>query len=67
METEGVEVDSLVRHGHIAEVMNRVAQQHGVVGMFIGRLGNGRLKNLLFGSVTSQLVQSAHVPVTVVP
>lgn len=67
METEGVEVTSIVRHGHIAEVMNRLAQEHNVVGMYIGRLGNGRLKNLLFGSVTSQLVQSANVPVTVVP
>ena len=67
MDTEGLETIGVVRHGHIAEVMNRLAREHSVAGMFIGRLGNGRLKSLLFGSVTSQLVQSAHVPVTVVP
>jgi len=67
IELDGVETDTLVRHGHIAEVMNRLADQHKVTGMYIGRLGNGRLKSIMFGSVTNQLVQSAHVPVTVVP
>lgn len=64
---EGLETESMVRHGNIAEVMNRVATERHAIGMYIGRLGNGRLKNILFGSVTSQLVQSSHIPVTVVP
>ena len=63
----GVEVEGVVRHGNIAEVMIRLVEEHNAVAMFIGRLGTTRLKSMLFGSVTSNLVQMSPVPVVVVP
>ncbi len=63
----GVDTEGIVRHGHIAEVMIRLAKEHNAIGMFIGRLGTTSLKTMLFGSVTSNLVQTSPIPVTVVP
>jgi nucleotide-binding universal stress UspA family protein len=64
---KGLEVESLVRHGHVAEVLCELAQERGVAQIFSGRLGRGRFKSLLFGSVAGSLVQVSPVPVTVVP
>ncbi len=63
----GVETEGIVRHGHIAEVMISLAEEHNAVGMFIGRIGTTTLKTMLFGSVASNLVQTSPIPVTVVP
>ena len=62
-----VEVSGVMRHGHPAQVLNDLAADHGAIQTFIGRRGHSRLKNLLFGSVASDLVQTSRVPVTVVP
>lgn len=64
---EGLEVEGLVRHGHVAEVLCELATERGAAQIFSGRLGRGRFKSLLFGSVAGSLVQVAPVPVTVVP
>jgi len=64
---EGLEIESLVRHGHVAEVLCDLATERGAAQIFSGRLGRGRFKSLLFGSVAGSLVQVAPVPVTVVP
>ncbi len=63
----GVETEGVVRHGNIAEVMIRLAKDYNAIGMFIGRLGTASLKTKLFGSVTSNLVQTSPIPITVVP
>jgi nucleotide-binding universal stress UspA family protein len=62
-----VDVSGLMRHGHPAQVLNDLAAEHRAIQVFIGRRGHSRLKNLLFGSVASDLVQTSIVPVTVVP
>jgi nucleotide-binding universal stress UspA family protein len=51
----------------VAEVLCELAQERGVAQIFSGRLGRGRFKSLLFGSVAGSLVQVSPVPVTVVP
>jgi len=62
-----LEVETVVRHGHVAEVLCNLAREKGAAQIFSGRLGRGRFEALLFGSVAGSLVQVAPVPVTVVP
>lgn len=62
-----VEIEAMIRHGHPAEVLSAVAQDEGATQIIVGRLGRSKLRTLLFGSVTSNLVQMSPVPVTVVP
>jgi nucleotide-binding universal stress UspA family protein len=63
----GVSVETIVRHGRIAETIVDIARENEVSHIFIGRLGESRLHSMIFGSVTSALVQTSLVPVTVVP
>jgi len=63
----GVEVQAEVRHGHAAEVLCLMAGELKATQIYIGRRGQSKFANLIFGSVASNLVQVAPVPVTVVP
>lgn len=63
----GISVESEIRHGHIAETIISLAEQHKCRQIVIGQRGESSFKELLFGSVASTLVQTSTVPVTVVP
>lgn len=63
---EGLEVTGLVRHGHVANTLDRLARKHGVTNIILGRNGDSVFKKM-FGSVGSHLVQTADCAVTVVP
>jgi nucleotide-binding universal stress UspA family protein len=63
----GVDAEGLVRHGHAAETLDRLARENDVTCLVVGRKGASRLKAQIFGSVASNLVQIADRPVTVVP
>ncbi len=63
----GISVETVVRHGKIAETLNTLASEYEASQIYIGRLGESRIKSMIFGSVTAALVQSASVLVTVVP
>ena len=67
LKSEGLEVEGLVRHGHVADTLNSLAKSKGVVNIILGRQGTSKLKTHVFGSVGSRLVQSAECAVTVVP
>jgi nucleotide-binding universal stress UspA family protein len=67
LKTEGLDVEGLVRHGHVADTLNSLAKSKGVVNIILGRQGTSKLKAHVFGSVGSRLVQSAECAVTVVP
>jgi len=62
-----IEASSDVRWGHPAEVLAEQAVDLGAFMIVIGRVGESRLKSLLFGSVASRTVQLAACPVLVVP
>lgn len=64
---QGLDVQSVVRHGHAAEALSEIAGEIGAVQIFIGRRGVSRIAAMLFGSVAGSLVQVSPVPVTVVP
>jgi len=63
----GIDGDRIVRHGNVTEVLSGLAAEYGADQIIVGRIGESGLKSLLFGSVTTKLVQLSNVPVTVVP
>ena len=67
LKSEGLDVEGIVRHGHVADTLNALAKSKGAVNLILGRQGTSKLKTHVFGSVGSRLVQSAECPVTVVP
>ncbi len=64
---QGVEASAVVHHGHVAESLCEIAEEAGAAQIFIGRTGHSKFETRLFGSVPGALMQSAPVPVTVVP
>ena len=67
LKNAGIEAEGVVRHGNVADVLNGLAVEYRAIQIVVGRVGASGLKSLIFGSVTSKLVQVASVPVTVVP
>lgn len=63
----GLEVSSLVQHGDPVDLLIDVAEENEAVQIVVGRTGDSRVKRAIFGTIPSQLVQHAPVPVTVVP
>jgi nucleotide-binding universal stress UspA family protein len=63
----GIEVKSVVRHGHAAQALSALAVEYGAAQIFVGRRGVSTIAAMLFGSVAGSLVQISPVPVTVVP
>jgi nucleotide-binding universal stress UspA family protein len=63
----GVEIEGVVRHGHPAETLVRLAREHDAAWITVGRVGQSRVRTLLFGSTPSSLIQLSPVPVLVVP
>lgn len=64
---QGLSVESVVRYGHVAEVLCDLAKEHGATQMIVGRTGEKGLQARLFGSVAGMLAQAAPVPCTIVP
>ena len=67
LKAEGINVETVVHHGKIAETLLELGDQHGISQIYIGRRGESRVHAMIFGSVSAALVQTASVPVTVVP
>ncbi|MGB5329284.1 MAG: universal stress protein [Gammaproteobacteria bacterium] len=67
LKADGLNVETVVHHGKIAETLLELGEQHGVTQIYIGRRGESRMHAMIFGSVSAALVQTASVPVTVVP
>ena len=65
--TDGVEVDSVIKYGHVAETLADIAIEAGATQIVIGRTGQSSLKVRVFGSVAGTLAQIAPVPCTIVP
>ena len=67
LKKEGITVETIVRHGHTANVSIDLAERNDVAQIFVGRSGSDGIKARFFGSVASRLAQASPVPVTVVP
>lgn len=64
---EGVEFTTAIRFGKPSEVLADVAKDEGHSLVFVARTGDSGLREAIFGSTASRLVQHATVPVVVVP
>ncbi len=63
----GVQVNSVIRYGHVAETLAEIAKNESASAMFIGRTGQSNLATRFFGSVAGTVAQIAPVPCTIVP
>jgi nucleotide-binding universal stress UspA family protein len=62
----GFKASGLVRHGDVAETLNRLTVENGGSQIIVGRASSDGFTKRIFGSSTQNLVMSADVPVTVV-
>jgi len=65
--SEGLEVDSVIRYGHVAKTLVEIAEQEAAAQIFIGRMGDGSFTSRVFGTVAATLAEIAPVPCTIVP
>jgi len=66
LKTAGFSAQGVVRHGDVAETLNKVTVENGGTQIVVGRASADGIKKRLFGSATQNLVMHADVPVTVV-
>ena len=64
---DGIEVTHEIRFGKPSEVLADMAKDEGHDLVFVARTGDSGLREAIFGSTASRLVQHAPVPVVVVP
>ncbi len=64
---KGVTPRTVIRYGHVAEVLNDIVAKEGGSQLFVGRTGHTGMAARLFGAVTISLAQAATVPCTIVP
>ncbi len=62
----GFQAHGVVRHGDVAETLNKITVENGGSQIVVGRASADGIKKRLFGSATQNLVMHADVPVTVV-
>lgn len=62
----GFNASGLVRHGDVAEMLNKLTVENGGSQIIVGRTSADGFTKRIFGSSTQNLVMNADVPVTVV-
>ena len=66
LEQGGVPYKATMLVGHTAETIADYARKNGCEGIVMGTRGMGPMKNLVLGSVATQVIHAAEVPVTLV-
>lgn len=61
----GRSVETVTVAGRAADTIISVAEQHGADLIVVGSRGHGTLETMLLGSVSSEVIDHAHVPVLV--
>ena len=64
---KGIEVDSELRYGNIADTLCAIARERNATQLIIGRTGDAGVVSRIFGSVAGALAQSSPVPCTIIP
>ena len=67
VEGKGVNIQTALRYGHIAETLCDIAKKENAAQIVIGRNGHSTFGSRIFGSVAGNLVQTAPIPCTIVP
>ncbi|MEQ6204401.1 universal stress protein [Sulfitobacter sp. HNIBRBA2951] len=66
LKAAGFNASGMVRHGDVAETLNKLTVENGGAQIIVGRASSDGFAKRLFGSSTQNLVMHADVPVTVV-
>lgn len=66
LETEGFTARGIVKHGDVADLIDKAAVDEGADQIIVARASSGGFSQRIFGTATANLVMHAHVPVTVV-
>lgn len=66
LQSDGITATGKVRHGDVADLLNKVAVKEGADQIVVARSSEGGIKSRVFGTSTANLVMHANVPVTVV-
>jgi len=61
-----VAFETLIRTGQIAEVIAQVAREEDIKHIVMGTRGLGGIQGLLLGSVATQVIHLAEVPITLI-
>jgi len=67
LEGSGLSIETVLKFGHIADTLCKIAKDVGAVQIVVARTGESGLATRLFGSVAGSLIQGSPVPVTIVP
>ena len=62
----GLEVTTRIAVGPVSSEIVRIAEDEGFNAIFMGATGSNRIKRMLLGGVTDDVIHYAHCPVTVV-
>ena len=66
LQDAGFTASCVVRHGDVAETLNKITVENGASQIIVGRSSESGFSKRIFGSSTQNLVMHADVPVTVV-
>ena len=66
LKKDGFSARGIVRHGDVADLLNKVAEDEGADQIVVARSSEGGFVKRVFGTATANLVMHATVPVTVV-
>lgn len=67
IDDDDIEIDAVIKYGHVAETLCAIATESGATEIIIGRTGHSALTSRVFGSVVATLAQIAPVPCVIVP
>ncbi|MCP4432446.1 MAG: universal stress protein [Gammaproteobacteria bacterium] len=67
IEGRNIEVETIIKYGHVAETLAEITSNESASQLFIGRTGESTLAVRVFGSVAGTLAQITTVPCTIVP
>lgn len=62
----GIRIDAVRENGPVAETIVRIAGEHHASEIIMGTRGLGGVRGLLLGSIATQVVHLATIPVTLV-
>ncbi len=63
----GVQIETGIRFGNVADILCTLAKQENAEQIFIGRTGDSDFASRVFGSVAGKLALSSPVACTIVP
>jgi nucleotide-binding universal stress UspA family protein len=63
LKTPGFNIISTIREGEAEEVINKYITEQNISLLLMGAYGHSRIRHLVIGSTTVQLLRSSNIPV----